>query len=137
MHSFTIHESRNLKQARPKGQYVDLLRYTLATPSWDFMDDTLSLSMSFVKLFKPDALSMKFEFTVARMIKIISFYHTDFLRPILSHSPPNLHMNFCTSFALFSPFAGIFRCRIIFPSLCSFRPSLPSRFPSPSHTPSR
>ena len=31
-----IHESRNLKQARPKGQYVDLLRYTLATPSWDF-----------------------------------------------------------------------------------------------------
>ena len=26
MHSFTIHESRNLKQARPKGQYVDLLR---------------------------------------------------------------------------------------------------------------
>ena len=55
MHSFTIHESRNLKQARPKGQYVDLLRYTLATPSWDFMDDILSLSMSFVKLFKPDA----------------------------------------------------------------------------------
>ena len=36
MHSFTTHESRNLKQARPKGQYVDLLRYTLATPSWDF-----------------------------------------------------------------------------------------------------
>ena len=55
MHSFTIHESRNLKQARPKGQYVDLLRYTLATPSWDFMNDILSLSMSFVKLFKPDA----------------------------------------------------------------------------------
>ena len=55
MHSFTIHESRNLKQARPKGQYVDLLRYTLATPSWDFMDDIVSLSMSFVKLFKPDA----------------------------------------------------------------------------------
>lgn len=52
MHSFTIHESRNLKQARPKGQYVDLLRYTLATPSWDFMNDILSLSMSFVKLFK-------------------------------------------------------------------------------------
>ena len=26
MHSFTIHESRNLKQARPNGQYVDLLR---------------------------------------------------------------------------------------------------------------
>ena len=27
MHSFpVIHESRNLKQARPKGQYVDLLR---------------------------------------------------------------------------------------------------------------
>ena len=55
MHSFTIHESRNLKQARPKGQYVDLLRYTLATPSWDFIDDILSLSISFVKLFKPDA----------------------------------------------------------------------------------
>ena len=54
MHSFTIHESRNLKQARPKGQYVDLLRYTLATPSWDFIDDILSLSMSFVKLFKSD-----------------------------------------------------------------------------------
>ena len=36
MHSFTTHESRNLKQARPKGQYVDLLRYTLATPSWEF-----------------------------------------------------------------------------------------------------
>ena len=35
MYSFTsIHESRNLKQARPKGQYVDLLRYSLATPSW-------------------------------------------------------------------------------------------------------
>ncbi len=36
MHSFTImHESRNLKQARPiNGQYVDLLRTrTLATPS--------------------------------------------------------------------------------------------------------
>ena len=56
MHSSTvIHESRNLKQARPKGQYVDLLRYTLATPSWDFIDDILSLSISFVKLFKPDA----------------------------------------------------------------------------------
>ena len=62
MHSFTIHESHNLKQARPKGQYVDLLRYTLATPSWDFMKGILSLSMSFVKFFKPDALSMKFEF---------------------------------------------------------------------------
>ena len=37
MHSFTTHESRNLKQARPKGQYVDLLRYTLATPSWDLL----------------------------------------------------------------------------------------------------
>ena len=32
-----IHESRDLKQARPFGQYVDLLRLlTLATPSWDF-----------------------------------------------------------------------------------------------------
>ena len=30
-----IHESRNLKQARPEGQYVDLLRkrFTHATPS--------------------------------------------------------------------------------------------------------
>ena len=28
-----IHESRNLKQARPQGQYVDLLRKALATPS--------------------------------------------------------------------------------------------------------
>ena len=38
MHSFpVIHESRNLKQARPAGQYVDLLRYTLATPSWEFL----------------------------------------------------------------------------------------------------
>ena len=37
MHSLTTHESRNLKQARPKGQYVDLLRYTLATPSWDLL----------------------------------------------------------------------------------------------------
>ena len=28
MHSFTdIHESRNLKQARPYSQYVDLLRF--------------------------------------------------------------------------------------------------------------
>ena len=28
MYSFTvIHESRNLKQARPDGQYVDLLRF--------------------------------------------------------------------------------------------------------------
>ena len=33
-----IHESRNLKQARPKGQYVDLLRRALATPSWEFID---------------------------------------------------------------------------------------------------
>lgn len=36
MYSFAvIHESRILKQARPNGQYVDLLRmtYTLATPS--------------------------------------------------------------------------------------------------------
>ena len=33
MHSFTaIHESRNLKQARPKGQYVDLLRFRLLLP---------------------------------------------------------------------------------------------------------
>jgi len=40
MHSFTvIHESRNLKQARPIGQYVDLLRYALATPSWDLFID--------------------------------------------------------------------------------------------------
>ena len=38
MHSFAIHESRNLKQARPKGQYVDLLRRALATPSWEFID---------------------------------------------------------------------------------------------------
>ncbi len=51
MHSFTIHESRNLKQARPKGQYVDLLRYTLATPSWDFIDDILPLSLITVKWF--------------------------------------------------------------------------------------
>lgn len=36
MYSFTVtHESRNLKQARPDGQYVDLLhkRFALATPS--------------------------------------------------------------------------------------------------------
>ena len=39
MYSFAdIHESRNLKQARPHGQYVDLLRYTLATPSWNFTE---------------------------------------------------------------------------------------------------
>ena len=40
MYSSTIHESRNLKQARPKGQYVDLLRYelSLATPSWDLLE---------------------------------------------------------------------------------------------------
>lgn len=39
MHSLltTIHESRNLKQARPIGQYVDLLRHTLTTPSWDLL----------------------------------------------------------------------------------------------------
>ena len=43
MHSLPIHESRNLKQARPNGQYVDLLRYTLATPSWDFLEVILSL----------------------------------------------------------------------------------------------
>ena len=36
MYSFAvIHESRNLKQARFDYQYVDLLRSTLATPSWD------------------------------------------------------------------------------------------------------
>ena len=45
-----IHESRNLKQARPNGQYVDLLRYTLATPSWDLIDNILSLIQLFVKL---------------------------------------------------------------------------------------
>ena len=28
-----LHESRELKQARPSGQYVDLLRFALATPS--------------------------------------------------------------------------------------------------------
>ena len=33
---FVIHESRKLKQARPKGQYVDLLRRAPATPSWAF-----------------------------------------------------------------------------------------------------
>ena len=36
MYSFTVtHESRNLKQARPDGQYVDLLHkgFALATPS--------------------------------------------------------------------------------------------------------
>ena len=34
MHSFAVtHESRNSKQARPQGQYVDLLRKALATPS--------------------------------------------------------------------------------------------------------
>lgn len=38
MYSFTvIHESRNSKQARPDGQYVDLLRFALATPSWDLL----------------------------------------------------------------------------------------------------
>ena len=36
MYSFAVvHESRILKQARPEGQYVDLLRRTLATPSWN------------------------------------------------------------------------------------------------------
>ena len=49
MHSFTTHESRNLKQARPKGQYVDLLRYTLATPSWNYIDSILPLSLTAVK----------------------------------------------------------------------------------------
>lgn len=42
MHSFTIHESRNLIQARPKGQYVDLPRYTPATPSWEFTGSSLA-----------------------------------------------------------------------------------------------
>ncbi len=38
MYSRTIHESRKLKQARPIGQYVDLLRdNTPATPSWDYV----------------------------------------------------------------------------------------------------
>jgi len=36
MYSFAvIHESRILKQARPEGQCVDLLRLTLATPPWN------------------------------------------------------------------------------------------------------
>ena len=40
MYSFAvIHESRNLKQARFQNQYVDLLRSTLATPSWDVCID--------------------------------------------------------------------------------------------------
>ena len=40
MYSFAvIHESRNLKQARFQNQYVDLLRRTLATPSWDVCID--------------------------------------------------------------------------------------------------
>ncbi len=55
MHSFTIHESRNLKQARPKGQYVDLLRYTLATPSWDYINIILSLRRRSVKEFYSSA----------------------------------------------------------------------------------
>ena len=42
MHSFTIHESRNLIQARPKGQYVDLSRYAPATPSWEFTGSSLA-----------------------------------------------------------------------------------------------
>lgn len=39
MHSLTvIHESHKLKQARPYGQYVDLLRgNALATPSWEIL----------------------------------------------------------------------------------------------------
>jgi len=49
MHSFTTHESRNLKQARPNGQYVDLLRYTLATPSWDYVIIILTFSTFPVK----------------------------------------------------------------------------------------
>ena len=32
-----LHESRNLKQARPFGQYVDLLRNALATPSFPYI----------------------------------------------------------------------------------------------------
>jgi len=50
MHSITsIHESRDLKQARFENQYVDLLRYTLATPSWDFqLFMTIALAFRFV-----------------------------------------------------------------------------------------
>ena len=32
-YAIAVHESRELKQARPVGQYVDLLRHALATPS--------------------------------------------------------------------------------------------------------
>ena len=53
MYSFTvIHESRNLKQARPFGQYVDLLRFsTLATPSWVFTPLKISSLTIFVNHF--------------------------------------------------------------------------------------
>ncbi len=50
MYSITvIHESRKLKQARPICQYVDLLRNTLATPSWDFVNRMITLFASSVK----------------------------------------------------------------------------------------
>ena len=58
MHSFTTHESRNLKQARPKGQYVDLLRYTLATPSWDYIDSILPLRLTAVNSYSLTLLLM-------------------------------------------------------------------------------
>ena len=35
MYSQPIHESRNLKQARPLGHDVDLLRNAPATPPWE------------------------------------------------------------------------------------------------------
>ncbi len=69
MHSFTIHESRNLKQARPKGQYVDLLRYTLATPSW-LNDKILSLVHASVKHL--------FQHIKSSLYNIIPCFHINF-----------------------------------------------------------
>jgi len=56
MYSFAvIHESRNLKQARIN-QDVDLLRSTLATPSWVVL---LMLSAGMVSVKLPDGISYK------------------------------------------------------------------------------
>ena len=53
MHSFTdIHESRDLKQARPYGQYVDLLRYALATPS-RVLFSSLEIITYFISIVNP------------------------------------------------------------------------------------
>ena len=70
MHSFTTHESRNLKQARPQGQYVDLLLIRkLATPSQ--VEIIITPASGFVKTF---AVIMSFCSSLTKFNVIVKNY---------------------------------------------------------------